>query len=376
MKAHLKLGRIFGIEVGLHLSWFIIALLVMFSLAGQFYLSNPGWGGGVIWASAIVTGILFFATLLIHELSHAIVARSRGLPVRGITLFALGGVAQIEKDAADAKTEFLVGIVGPVTSALIGAVCLGLAWDFGWTPATTAASPVIAVLVWLGYINLLLAAFNMIPGFPLDGGRILRAVIWRATGDVVRSTRIAAGVGQAVAFGLIFWGLFRFFGGAGLGGLWLILIGWFLLDAARASYMQVEMNEMLGDVHVKDAMAHDCPMIDGRLNLETFVEDVLMRTGRRGFVVGEGDHMAGLITAKDVTKIERNRWPHLIVADVMRPIGELHTVTPDAPINEALEVMGREDLNQLPVASNGHLEGVISRSNILRLIQNRAELQI
>jgi Zn-dependent protease len=376
MKAHINLGRIFGIQVGLHLSWFIIALLVTFSLAGHFYVANPDWGGGVIWASAIVTGIFFFATLLVHELSHAIVARSRGLPVRGITLFALGGVAQIEKDAADAKTEFLIGIVGPVTSSVIGLVCLGLAWDFGWVLGTSAATPVIAVLVWLGYINLLLAAFNMIPGFPLDGGRILRAVIWWATGDVVRSTRIAAGVGQFVAFGLIFWGLFRFFGGGGLGGLWLIIIGWFLLDAARASYAQVETNELLGDVHVKDAMAPDCPMIDGRLNVETFVGDVLMRTGRRCFLVGSGDHLSGLITANEISKIERNRWPYLTVADVMRPISELRTVTPEAPITKALEVMGREDLNQLPVTSNGHLEGIISRGNILRLLQNRAELQI
>ncbi|HET9533503.1 MAG TPA: site-2 protease family protein, partial [Blastocatellia bacterium] len=263
MKAHISLGRIFGVQVGLHFSWFIIALLVTFSLAGQFYLSNPGWGVGLVWASAIATGLLFFAALLAHELSHAVVARMRGLPVRGITLFALGGVAQTEKDAADAKTEFLVGIIGPITSTLIGLLCLGVAWAAGWPPLTTAHTPVLAILVWLGYINLLLALFNMIPGFPLDGGRVLRAIVWWRTGDVNRSTRIAAGVGQFVALGVILFGLVRSFGGAGLGGLWFVLIGWFLLDAARSSYAQVEISEMLDDVRVGDVMASDCRIIDG-----------------------------------------------------------------------------------------------------------------
>jgi CBS domain-containing protein len=179
-----------------------------------------------------------------------------------------------------------------------------------------------------------------------------------------------------MAFGLILFGLFKFFGGAGLGGLWLVLIGWFLLDAARASYAQVEMNEFLSDVRVSDAMARECVIIDGRLNLETFVEDVLMRTGSRCFLIGRAGQISGLITAHEIKKIDRNRWPFLIVADVMRPIGELHTIAPDAPITEALEMMGREDLNQLPVTRDGHIEGVVSRANVFRLLQNRAELQI
>ena len=296
MKTHINLGRIFGVQVGLHFSWFLIALLVTLSLAGQFYATNPGWGGTVIWTTAIITGLLFFTALLAHELSHALVARARGLPVRGITLFAFGGVSETEKDSADAGTEFWVGIIGPITSALIGFACLGLAWAAGWEPATAAGSPVLAVLVWLGYINIVLAVFNMVPGFPLDGGRVLRAVVWWATGDVDRSTRIAAGVGQLIAFGLILLGLVGFFRGAGLGGLWMVFIGWFLLDAARASYAQVGILEMLRGVRVGDAMTRDCFLIDGRLSLQTFVDDVLMRTGRRCFVVGEKGRIVGLVT--------------------------------------------------------------------------------
>ena len=376
MEAHISLGRIFGVQVGLHYSWFVIALLVTLSLAGHFQVSNPDWSTGLVWAAAITTGLLFFAALLAHELSHAVVAQIRGLPVRRITLFALGGVAQTEKESADATTEFLVGIVGPVTSTLIGIVCLALAWAVGWNPAATATTPVVAVLVWLGYINIVLALFNMIPGFPLDGGRVLRAIVWWATGDVDRSTRVAAITGQVVAFGLVLFGLFRFFGGAGLGGLWIVLIGWFLLDAARASYAQTKINEMLKDARVSDAMARECIVIDGRMNLEVFVERVLMRTGRRCFIVGKDHQITGLLTPQDVKRVERDLWPSMTVSDLMRPIGELRTVAPDAPITRALEIMSREDLNQLPVTTDGRLEGVVSRGSIFQLLQNRAELQI
>ncbi|HYE66664.1 MAG TPA: site-2 protease family protein [Pyrinomonadaceae bacterium] len=378
MQAQIKLGRIFGIEIGLHYSWVIIALLVTFSLAGQFYTTNPDWGPGVIWATAIITGLLFFVAILLHELSHAVVAKARDLPVRAITLFALGGVAQIEKEAADAKTEFWMGIVGPITSVLIGLICLGLAWAFGWSPTVSPfpQSPLLAMLMWLGFINIVLAIFNMIPGFPLDGGRVLRAIIWWVTGDVARSTRIAARVGQFVAFGFIIIGIFRFFSGAGFGGLWLAFIGWFLLDAARASYAQVEVSENLRGVRVGHVMARDCPVVDGRSNLQTFVDEFLVRTGRRCFVVEENGRIAGLITPHEVKEVERARWPYTTVDDVMRPLDQLRTVKPDALVTEALEVMGREDVNQLPVVSDGRLEGIISRSHILQLLRTRAELHI
>jgi Zn-dependent protease/CBS domain-containing protein len=375
MKANISLGRILGIKIGLHYSWFFVALLVAFSLAAQFRATNPEWGALVIWAAAITTGVLFFSALLAHELSHSIVARSRGIAVRGITLFALGGVSETEQESVDPKTEFLVAIVGPITSAVAGVLFLILAWVGGWQFFSAPSSPIMAILVWLGYVNIVLAIFNLIPGFPLDGGRVLRAIVWRATGNLVRSTRIAAGIGQAVAIGFILLGLVRFFGGAGLGGLWLVFIGWFLLDAARASSAQVQMAEILRDVHVSDAMSRDCLIIDGRLNLQTFIEDVLMRTGRRCFVVGDKEHITGLVTPHEIKRIERTRWPYTTVDNVMRPIDQLRTIAPDAPITTALEVMGREDVNQLPVTSNGHLEGIVSRGNILRLLQNRTELQ-
>jgi Zn-dependent protease/predicted transcriptional regulator len=377
MHAQIKLGRIFGVQIGLHYSWVLIALLVTFSLVAQFYETTPQWSAGVIWATAIITALLFFAAILAHELSHAAVAKARGLPVRSITLFALGGVAQIEKDAADPKTEFWMGIVGPIASAVIGFACLALAIVLGWRPLTLPQTPFLAMLMWLGLINIGLGVFNMIPGFPLDGGRVFRAIVWWVTGDAARATRIAALVGQFVAFSFIIWGIWRFFNGAGFGGLWLAFIGWFLLDAARSSYAQLEITETLRGLLVGDVMTQDCPRVHGRDNLQTVVDHYLLRTGQRCFIVEKnGGGVAGIITPHEIRSIIRSRWPYTTVDEVMQPMERLHAVGPNTPVTDALETMGREDINQLPVVRNGRLAGIISRGHILRLLQARAELHV
>ena len=374
MRPNITFGRLFGIEIGLHYSWFLIALLIVLSLTGQFSATHKEWGLGIIWSISILTALLFFAALLAHEMSHALVARSRGISTRSITLFALGGVASIEQEPRDPKTEFWVGIIGPISSAVIGTVCLGIAWTAGWIPGATPGTPVQAMLVWLGYINLLLAAFNMIPGFPLDGGRILRAVIWWITGNGARSTRLAARIGQFVALCFIAVGIFRFFGGEGFGGLWIAFIGWFLMQAAGASVMQTQLTTDLTGVRVSDVMSRDCAMVNGRWNLQTFVDEELLRSGRRCFLVDMDGDVVGLITPHEIKAVERQRWPYTTVADVMLPIDQVHTVTPSTPVMEALETMGRDDVNQLPVMSNHHVEGVITRGNVLQFLQTRAEL--
>src|ERR1700683_310713 len=225
MKSSIRLGRLFGIEIGLHYSWFLIALLIVMSLASQFRESHAEWGSNVIWALSVLTALLFFVTLLAHEMSHALVARSCGMTTKAITLFALGGVAQIEKEPEDAKTEFLVGIVGPLSSAIIGLISLAVAWALGWRMGAAPETPLHAMFVWLGYINLTLAAFNMIPGYPLDGGRILRSILWLASGNVQRATERAAAVGKIIALLFIAFGIFQYFREAGFGGLWLAFIG-------------------------------------------------------------------------------------------------------------------------------------------------------
>ncbi|MFN0119807.1 MAG: site-2 protease family protein [Blastocatellia bacterium] len=307
MNSQIGLGRIFGIKISLHYSWVFIALLIMFSLTAHFGEAHPAWGRGVIWSMAVSTAMLFFAAIVAHELAHALVARRRGLPVRSITLFALGGVAEFEKEAEDARTEFLVSIVGPITSAVIGFVCLTLAWALGWTMMTEPGTPLMAMLVWLGYINLSLAVFNMLPGFPLDGGRVLRALIWWYTGSARQATRIASLTGQVVAVGFILFGIVRFFGGAGFSGLWMSFIGWFLLNAAKATYERQEMTEHLRGVRVGDLMTLDCTMVDGNDNLQTFVNEMLLHTGGRCFLVAEQGVVTGLITPHEVKAIPKAR---------------------------------------------------------------------
>jgi Zn-dependent protease/predicted transcriptional regulator len=376
MKSQIKLGTVFGVELGLHYSWLVIALLITFSLISQFHAVNHDWSDALVWSTAILTGLLFFACLFAHELSHAVVAKAHGIPVHKITLFLLGGVAQIEKDAADPKTEFWMAIVGPITSGMLGVAMLGLARLSGWTLWTSATTPGIALLVWLGYINLALGAFNMIPGFPLDGGRVLHAILWWAMDDAERSTRTAAIVGQVIAVFFIGFGILRFFQGAGLGGLWIAFIGWFLLQAAGATYMQVKTGTLLRGLRVKDVMSTDSYTVDPELSVQEFVDEHLLRTGRRCFLVVQDGHLLGLITPNEVRTVEQRAWPFTPVRTVMRSADKVHFVSRDMPAMEALEIMGREDVNQLPVVSDGQIEGIVSRAHVLQLLRSRAELKL
>jgi CBS domain-containing protein len=230
--------------------------------------------------------------------------------------------------------------------------------------------------MWLGVINIGLAIFNMIPGFPLDGGRVLRGLLWWITGNARRATTIAARVGQVIAFLMIIYGVMQFFGGAGINGLWLAFIGWFLLSASRESYAQMVITEGLRGLRVADVMTSEYTTIDAYLNLQTFAEEYLMRSGRRFFVVTINDRPEGIITPHEINEVPRARWPYTTVADVMRPLDRTRTVEPNTPVTEALEVMASQDLNQLPVVSGGALAGLISRSHILQLIQTRSELHL
>jgi len=376
MRSNIKLGTISGIEIGLHYSWFIIAALIAFSLAEHFRQVDPSWGPGQIWIAALVTAALFFATLLLHELAHSLVAQARGLKVRAITLFALGGVSQIQDDAIDAKTEFWVAIAGPIASLIIGFGSLGIALGLGWQRSTEAQTAVTGVLVWLGYINIALAVFNMIPGFPLDGGRVLRAIVWAINKNADRSTRVAARVGEFVAFLFILDGIWQFFSGTGFGGLWIAFIGWFLMDAAKASYAEVEITAALRGVRVSEVMSRDCAIVSPGMSLQEFVNTYLLRAGERCFAVEDQGRFLGLITPRDVGNMPRDRWDKTTVQEAMRPLKELHVITPDTPVLDALKLVTGKDVNQLPVVANDALRGVVSRSQLLKLLQVRSELQL
>ena len=376
MRSTIKLGKISGIEIGLHYSWFIIAALIVFSLGEHFHQVNPHWSMWQVWITALVTAVLFFVTLLLHELAHSLVAQRRGLRISAITLFALGGVSQMQDDATDAKTEFWIAIAGPITSLIIGFGCWAIAAVSGWKPSTEPHSAVTEVLVWLGYINIGLGLFNMIPGFPLDGGRVLRAIIWGITRNADRATRIAARVGQVVAVLFILDGIWQFFHGGGFGGLWIAFIGWFLMDAAKASYAEVEAASALRDLHVSDIMSRECVVVNRGMSLQEFVNIYLLTTGQRCFAVEDHGQLIGLITLRDVSRIPRDRWEQATVGEAMRPGTELHTVSPGTPVLDALKLMVRNDINQLPVVAQGSLQGIVSRAQIMQLLQIRGELRL
>ena len=376
MRSTIKLGKISGIEIGLHYSWFIIAALIVFSLGEHFHQANPHWSMWQVWITALVTAVLFFVTLLLHELAHSLVAQKRGLRISAITLFALGGVSQMQDDATDAKTEFWIAIAGPITSLIIGFGCWAIAAGSGWRPSTESHTAVTEVLVWLGYINIGLGLFNMIPGFPLDGGRVLRSIIWGINKNADRATRIAARVGQVVAVLFILDGIWQFFHGGGFGGLWIAFIGWFLMDAAKASYAEVEAASALRDLRVSDIMSRECLVVNRGMSLQEFVNIYLLTTGQRCFAVEDHGQLTGLITLRDVSRIPRDRWEQASVGEAMRPGKELHTVSPDTPVLDALKLMVRNDINQLPVVAQGALRGIVSRAQIMQLLQIRGELRL
>ena len=374
MRAQIKLARVFGVELGLHYSWLIIAVLIAFSAADYFHGIHPEWSTAVVWGISIIAGVLFFVFLFAHELSHALVAKARGLPIHKITLFALGGMAQIEKEPTRASTEFWMGIVGPLTSFVIGCALFGLAILAGWSWASKPATPGQAILVSLGYVNVLLGAFNMIPGFPLDGGRVLRAIIWGITKSADRSTRIAARIGQLVGIGFILYGILEFFQQQTFGGLWLAFIGWFLMNAAGASYLQLKASNALAGVNVGQVMSQDCQAVEAHISLQDFVDHFLLRTGRRCFLVVDNQKPLGLITPAEVRQVPRDDWSVTSVQAAMKPLERIHSVTPETPVMNAMEVMAREDVNQLPVVSDGHLAGILSRAHVLELLRARSEV--
>lgn len=369
MRPQIQLGRIGGIQVGLHYSWFLIALLIAFSLASHFHAISPNRSMAWAWTVALITSVLFFVSLLLHELAHSLVAKSRGLRVRAITLFALGGVSEIESEAPNASAEFWIAIVGPLTSIVIGGFCVSIARASGWRSDAEPSDPVLAVLLWLGYINVGLGVFNMIPGYPLDGGRVLRAIAWWITKSADRATRLAAQIGQIVAFVFIILGLYRFFVGANTGGLWMAFIGWFLLDAARSSYAQVGVVSGLRGHNVGELMDRNCATVPAYISIRDFVDEYLLHSSNPCFLVVQDHHPVGIATPDVAKQVSRDRWPQTSLQSVMRRIERMVQVPPDTAALKALELMARENVDEVAVISNGQFQGIFSRRQVARYLQ-------
>jgi len=365
-----KLTTVRGIEVGVHYSWFIIFFLITFSLTTRFTSEHPHWTTVEHYAVGIVTSLLFFVSILLHELAHSFVALAKGLPVRAITLFAFGGVAQIGREPDRPLTEFQIAIAGPIASAL-------LAVGFGAIShlAGEQFEHLAALGGWLSSINLMLAIFNLVPGFPLDGGRIFRAVLWHFTGSFAKATRVAAASGQTVGYALILGGIWTgLIAGGWFSGLWLAFIGWFLLNAAQESVLQMSLRSALSGLTAEVIMARDCPTVSGQLSLADLVHEHILRTGRRCFLVSQNGRLEGLVTLHQVKAVPQERWGDSFVVQAMTPIDRLQAVAPETPILDVLGVMEQHDVNQVPVTQDGRLLGMITRDHLLRVLYANLEL--
>lgn len=379
MRASLTFGRIFGIPIGVHSSWFLVAALITWSLAGGYFPQEyPAWSSATYWIVGAITAALFFASVLIHELGHSVVALREGVPVRGITLFIFGGVAQIGSEPPTAGAEFRIAIAGPVTS-------FALAGLFGLLGLTaTVNSAAAAPAVYLGRINLLLAVFNLIPGFPLDGGRVLRAILWQYAGNFRTATRWATTVGRGVAYLMILAGFammlgvrLPYFGRGFINGLWIAFIGWFLNNAAEASNQQAVLRDSLAGITVRDVMTPRCPTVPGDLRLDHLVNEHILGGGQRCFFVSSDfGGLQGMITIHNVRSTPRDRWSDVTTRDVMTPVDTLEWAHPDEEVYDILQRMDEADVNQMPVMDNGHLVGMITRENLLHYIRMRSELGI
>ncbi len=343
---------------------------------GLFPAWHPEWSPAMSWGVGLGASFLFFASVLAHELSHAVVARTQGIPVRRITLFVFGGMAHMEREPPSPKAEFLMAAVGPLTSIAIGVIATLGGWALaevgGSTLAETpvaafqALGPVSTLLLWLGPINLLLGIFNMVPGFPLDGGRVLRSILWWSTGDMLKATRWAAGAGQAVAWGLMAWGVFALFSGGLVQGIWLLLIGWFLNHAARASYQQLLVRRALEGVPVVRIMTRHVTTVPPELTIEQFVRERLLMEDQQAFPVVVNSRFAGIVCLTDVRKVPHDRWHVTTVSEIMTPATHVSIVDPHDDAERALEELARRDVDQLPVLEGDHVEGMVRRRDLLK----------
>jgi Zn-dependent protease/CBS domain-containing protein len=366
-----RIARILGIDLRVHLSWILIFLLVTFSLADQvFPFTYPTWSQQKTIVVAAITALLFFGSVVVHEFAHALVARRFKMSVSSITLFLLGGVASLTREPPSAKAEFSMAIAGPATSLVIGGVALGLSQLVtNSLDSAPSLQPVEAITGYLGLVNIAVAGFNMIPGFPLDGGRVLRSIIWGVRHDRATATRIAARGGQVVAGLFAIWAAYRVFTGDP-GGLWMGLIAYFLYGAATQTLQQEKITSAVGGARVGQLMTTDFVSVPRGTSIGTLVRDHLLPNNLRAVPVVDGGAFAGLVTINDLRKVEQEQWPTTPISAVMTPATDVPTVAPGDPLTLALDQFG-PDLPLLPVIENGALRGLLHRDSVLGYVRMR-----
>jgi len=369
----LRIGRLFGIDIGLDWSWVFIFLLITFSLVRGFARGDEDWTQAQSWTAGVLASLLFFASILLHELGHSLVSIALGLPVRSITLFIFGGLAALSGEPKRPRDEFLIAAAGPAVSVALGVILLVASAALPDRPA--AASVVAAVFGWLGTVNLFLAGFNLVPGFPLDGGRLFRAVVWHFTGSFERATLAAAAAGSLFAYSLIGLGiLIALLLGNFYNGLWLAFIGWFLLSAAHGSTVQVVLRRQLGDIVAGPAAAPLEPMVRADASVADAIEEVVLRRGTRAFFVQDSERPIGMVTLHELKRVPVEEREGTPVREIMLAASELVTIPYEDSLWRAFELMNGSRVNQLPVERDGRLVGVLTRERLLGIIQSVREL--
>ena len=385
-----RIGKIFGVDIHIDWSWLLIFGLVSWSLASSFGQIHTEWSTQTQWGIALLAAILFFVSVLAHELAHSLVAKARGVPVRNITLFMFGGISNIQREPASPIDELLVTIVGPLTSFFLGFVFLALGTGsialnnmnvMNATAMLSELGPANTILLWLGSVNILVGLFNLIPGFPLDGGRIVRSILWGITGSLQKATRWASWLGQAVAWAIILAGMSMLFGvripilGTGfINGIWLIFIGWFLQSAAAKSYHKVVVQDILEDIPVRRMMYSKVPIVSGNISVDTLIDNYLLKSDNRAFIVYDDDKMVGLVTIDDVRKVSPQSRKLTIVRDVMTPSEKMIVIAPEEEASEAFYRLQSADIRQLPVVQENKIVGLLRRKDIIRWLQFQSQL--
>jgi Zn-dependent protease/CBS domain-containing protein len=365
VNGNIRLGRIGGVEVRINWSWLVIFALIVWSLAdGVFPSQNPGLSDRVHLAMAIVAALLFFASLLLHELGHAWEARREGMEIDGITLWLFGGVSQFKSRFPSAGAEFRIAIAGPLVSLVLGVVFVLIA-------LAGLPSAVDGVAAWLGYINLTLLVFNLIPALPLDGGRVLRAALWRRTGDLARATRIATEIGRGFGYLFIALGVAMFIFQGSFSGAWLAFIGWFLLQAATAEARYIATEAALAGLRVRDLMVRKPVTVDGDLTIGQFMDEVAQSRRFTTYPVVDADRPIGLLAFSSVAAVPRSEWDTRRVRDAMIPLDGVPLLTEDETAVDALTALSSPTSNRGLVVENGHLAGLLSITDLTRALEVR-----
>ena len=365
----IPLGRILGIPIGLDYSWFLIFGLITWTMAVGYYPAEfKDWPVAQYWVVGAATAILLFVSVLLHELGHSVMAMYYKIPVRSITLFIFGGVSLMDTEPPTAVAGFWIAIIGPVVSYALAILFLII------EPGVAGIAPLLALCKYLAYINVALGVFNLIPGFPLDGGGVFRAMVWGVTHNMRRATLIAANVGRFVAYLFIFFGVWQIFAGNIFNGMWIAFIGWFLESAAKGQVQQLVLHDMLAGHEVSQAMNRQYAAIPPDITLQHLVDDHILASGRRSFVVKQGDAVVGLLTLHRIKEVPRSDWPTITAAKAMIPAEQMKKLRPDTELWKALEEMDRDGVNQLPVMADGQIQGMLSREDVVGYLRTLREL--